>query len=91
MRALRQLLQQELITVCGELDHLDPDSPALRDRLHRLRSSCGFCGASALSAQVAALEQQLARNPDEAAVSMARFRAALTDTLEALDDPLPTA
>lgn len=91
MRALRQLLQQELVAVCGELEHLRLDGPAFRDRLHRLRSSCGFCGASALAAQVAALEQQLATRPDHIDAAMARFRSALMDTLGALDDPLLVA
>ncbi|HET6431483.1 response regulator [Dyella sp.] len=87
MAALRQLLQQELIAVRGELDNMPAQSPAFRDRLHRLRSSCGFCGATALSAQVAALERQLASAPERAQAAMARFQAALMETLDALDEP----
>lgn len=87
MLALRQLLQQELIAVCGELDHLGGDTGAFRDRLHRLRSSCGFCGAAALSGQVVTLQQQLSANEGDAGVALAHFRLVLVQTLEALEQP----
>ncbi|HEX5306849.1 MAG TPA: response regulator [Dyella sp.] len=90
MRALRQLLQQELLTLCGELDELARDGAALRDRLHRLRSSCGFCGATALSGHVMALQQLLGTHPQQAAGAVQRFHGALLDTLRALD-PSPQA
>ena len=47
---LRRLFLAELMALPGELEllvRLDCDV-ALRDRLHRLRSSCGFCGAADL-------------------------------------------
>lgn len=87
MLALRQLLQQELITVCNELDYLSDDSNAFRDRLHRLRSSCGFCGASALSGQVVALQEQLVLPSGDVGAALARFRAVLVETLDALERP----
>ncbi len=87
MRALRQLLQRELLTLCGELDQLGQDGAALRDRLHRLRSSCGFCGAAALSGHVVALQQLLGTRPDQAASAVMRFRGVLMETLRALDRP----
>lgn len=91
MRALRQLLQQELVTLCNDLDRLGQDVPAMRERLHRLRSSCGFCGATALSAHVVALQQQLGARPQQAAAAVARFRNVLMDTLQALDRPQQAA
>ena len=92
MRALRQLLQQELLTLCSELDQLGQDGAALRDRLHRLRSSCGFCGATALSGHVVALQQQLTgARPDQAASAVVRFRGVLMETLRALDRPQQAA
>lgn len=87
MRALRQLLQDELLAVCGELDHLATDNGAFRDRLHRLRSSCGFCGAKALSSQVTVLQRHLALGRGHAAAPVARFRKVLIATLEALNRP----
>ena len=91
MLALRQLLQQELIAVCGELDHLVGDTDAFRDRLHRLRSSCGFCGAAALSGQVVTLQQQLSANKGDAGAALAHFRYVLVQTLDALERPRQTA
>ncbi|ODV09513.1 MAG: histidine kinase [Rhodanobacter sp. SCN 68-63] len=92
MRALRQLLQQELLTLCSELDQLGQDGTALRDRLHRLRSSCGFCGATALSGHVVALQQQLTgARPEQAASAVVRFRGVLMETLRALDRPQQAA
>jgi len=91
MRALRHLLQQELLLLCSELDQLGQDRAALRDRLHRLRSSCGFCGATALSGQVVALQQQLDTGPDQAAAAVTRFRDVLLETLRALDRPQQAA
>jgi two-component system OmpR family response regulator len=84
MRALRLLLREELVQLEQDLDPLGRDQDALSERLHRLRSSCGFCGATALSAQTILLQQQLAdtgaRQP-----AIDRFRQALSKTLMALD------
>lgn len=90
MAALRQLLQQELLTLCNELDQLRVDPEALRERLHRLRSSCGFCGTAALSAHVVTLQQSMTNRPTMVETDMARFRLALVQTLQALDCHLPT-
>jgi CheY-like chemotaxis protein len=87
MQALRGLLRDELVAVYRELDHLSADTSAFNDRLHRLRSSCGFCGASALSSQVMALQRHLALDHGAAAAALARFRHALLTTLEALEPP----
>src|SRR6185312_2607051 len=48
MQALRQLLRGELALLHQELGMPVRDHAALDDRLHRLRSSCGFCGTAAL-------------------------------------------
>jgi CheY-like chemotaxis protein len=85
MRALRQLLRAELIQLEQELDQLETDRASFGDRLHRLRSSCGFCGAAALSTQVVLLQRQLSQAAT-APVSLVHFRRALRTTLQALDD-----
>lgn len=84
MRALRLLLREELALLQQELDLLSRDRAAFSDRLHRLRSSCGFCGATALSAQTVLLQQQLSQHGATPA-ALARFRKALLATLQALD------
>ncbi len=83
MRALRLLLREELAQLSGELEPLSRDPVGFNDRLHRLRASCGFCGATALSAQTIVLQRQLQEGVRH--VSLARFRHALTATLQALD------
>ena len=85
MRALRQLLRGELALLHQELGMPVRDQAALDDRLHRLRSSCGFCGAAALAAEVASLQQLLREEPHGAAPAIARFRSAVQVTLQALD------
>jgi two-component system, OmpR family, response regulator len=84
MRALRQLLRDELTQLDQELDQLSRDSDSFNERLHRLRSSCGFCGATALSTQAALLQRQLAQH-NATPQSLARFHKALLATLQALD------
>jgi CheY-like chemotaxis protein len=84
MRALRLLLREELILLDRELDPLSREPAGFSERLHRLRSSCGFCGATTLSAQAVLLQQQLLRR-GVAATALARFRKALRATLQALD------
>ncbi len=84
MQALRVLLRGELATLQAELDALSHDRAALNDRLHRLRSSCGFCGAGALLKQTIALQQQLSHR-EVAPAALTRFRKVLQTTLLALD------
>jgi CheY-like chemotaxis protein len=84
MRALRLLLREELALLQQELELLSGDRDAFSERLHRLRSSCGFCGATALSAQTVLLQQQLSQRGATPA-ALARFRKALLVTLQALD------
>lgn len=84
MRALRQLLRDELAVLKRELDELSQDVVAFGDRLHRLRSSCGFCGAPALAQQASLMQQQLSRDGVTPA-ALTRFRTALSATLQALE------
>ena len=84
MRALRLLLREELALLERELDMISVDRVEFGERLHRLRSSCGFCGAATLSTQTVLLQRQLAR-AGTAPVSLTRFRHALQATVQALD------
>ncbi|GGY19514.1 hypothetical protein GCM10008098_09800 [Rhodanobacter panaciterrae] len=84
MRALRLLLREELALLHQELDSLSQDPAGFSERLHRLRSSCGFCGAASLSSQTILLQQQLSHHGATPA-ALARFRKALLATLQALD------
>ncbi|WP_206064224.1 response regulator [Oleiagrimonas sp. C23AA] len=57
LRALRRLFLDELDRLHDEWQR--PPSPeAMIERLHRLKASCGFCGARALAAQAQRLRQQ---------------------------------
>ncbi len=87
MRALRRLLRDELAMMHGELDYFSANPGAFTDRLHRLRSSCGFCGAAALSAQVIVLQRDLDLSGAQTQAAVQRFRKVLMSTLEALDAP----
>ena len=85
MQALRQLLRGELALLHQELGMPDCDPAALDDRLHRLRSSCGFCGTAALATEVSRLQQRLREDPRGAIPAIAQFRGAVQATLQALD------
>jgi CheY-like chemotaxis protein len=85
MRALRLLLRVELALLHQELDALSRDQPAFSERLHRLRSSCGFCGAAALSAQTVLLQRHVSQHGGATPAALLRFRNALLATLQALD------
>lgn len=84
MRALRLLLREELALLHQELDALSRDRTGFSERLHRLRSSCGFCGAAALSTQTVLLQRQLLQGGATSA-ALTRFRNVLLATLQALD------
>jgi len=87
LQALRQLLCGELALLLQELDQRWDDALPLHDRLHRLRSSCGFCGTPALAAEVMCLQQRLRETPATAqAPAIAQFRHAVQRTLQALAD-----
>ncbi|NUO74114.1 MAG: response regulator, partial [Frateuria sp.] len=67
------------------LDRFCTEPPRLVERLHRLRSACGFCGAPALSAQAAHLQRQVEADGSVAEGALERFRRALIATLAVLN------
>ena len=85
-RLRRLFAEQELPTVQEELERLRDDPQALRPTLHRLRASCGFCGAHALATASAGLHRTLTVDADAARVQAAldTFRTALAETRAAL-------
>ena len=83
MHALRGLFRQELAQLDGEIEALPPD--ALLDRLHRLRSGCGFCGATRLNQQVRLLQAHIETHPEIRGEAMTTFRTELKATMTALE------
>lgn len=85
LQAMRSLLRDELVALYQDLDSIEPASAAFADRLHRLRASCGFCGATALAGRVMQVRENLVSlgmvQPD----TLSRFRQTLISTIEALD------
>jgi two-component system, OmpR family, response regulator len=87
VQALRGLFYQELITIDRELDVLVQDTAVLEGRLHKLRSSCGFCGASSLSEHIARLQTHLKLSHQGAMLPLTEFRQSLRQTMAALAKP----
>ena len=83
LAALRQLFRGELEALLAQLAATAPDAEAMRRRLHRLRASCGFCGAAALGSGAARLAQAFDAGAGEAEFD--RFARTLRLTLDALD------
>lgn len=84
---LRRLFaEQELPRIQDEFDHHGDDHGALRPVLHRLRASCGFCGATALARASEILHSALAKDTDAERVDVAlqAFGRALQETRAAL-------
>ena len=84
MHALRTLFRDELIQLMPELDSLANDAASLVERMHRLRSACGFCGATRLAAQAKALQNHLMETRWASPAAMRRFRSEVELTLAAL-------
>jgi two-component system, OmpR family, response regulator len=84
MGALRELFRAELIQLRSELHTLAHDPATLVDRLHRLRSACGFCGATRLGAQAKALQGHVYEARQVAPLLVERFRHELEATIAAL-------
>ncbi len=65
MASLRALFAEELLALPTEIAQLrsNGDSAALRDRLHRLDASAGFCGATALASAIQGVRAALHRLP----------------------------
>ncbi len=85
--ALRELFLRELDQLAGELDDLAAHPLELSERLHRLLSSCGFCGAPALAEATRTLKRQLNTGEPPPAASIDTFRTRIADTLQALREP----
>lgn len=86
-RLRRLFAEQELPKVQSEFDRLAQDPQALRPTLHKLRASCGFCGAQALAQASAALHRVLATGTDDGnavQAALTAFRQALAETRAAL-------
>jgi CheY-like chemotaxis protein len=84
MQALRQLLRAELVELAGALAILARDPNGLVERLHRLRSACGFCGAVRLGAQAKVLQGHVRETRAVVPDALERFRTELQATLAAL-------
>jgi CheY-like chemotaxis protein len=86
VHALRALLRDELLHLRDEFDMLASHPKALEERLHRLRSACGFCGASRLLVQTRALQKTIVSDaPLLIATSLAHFRHELDATIDSLE------
>ncbi|WP_266167937.1 response regulator [Dyella subtropica] len=84
MQAMRDLLRDELVGIYQDLDASMADNDGFADRLHRLRSSCGFCGATALAARVVQMQDHLKLGHVVTPALRERFRTTLLETIEAL-------
>lgn len=82
--AMRSLLRDELVALYQDLDTMPADTESFADRLHRLRASCGFCGAAALAQSVIAMRNHLQHSPVVDAHELSAFRDTLLETIEAL-------
>ncbi|MET0330743.1 MAG: response regulator [Dyella sp.] len=85
LRALRGLLHEELVAMYQDLDRLQQRPHDLYERLHRLRSSCGFCGAHALASQSIALQDDTSLGLAAMQQTLPAFRQVLLETIEALE------
>jgi two-component system, OmpR family, response regulator len=84
VQALRGLFYEELVTIDRDLDELSRDATELEARLHKLRSSCGFCGAASLSEHIACLQTHLKLAHQGAMLPLAEFQQSLHQTIGAL-------
>jgi HPt (histidine-containing phosphotransfer) domain-containing protein len=87
--ALRSLLVAELDALPAELADLEArgDIAGLRDRLHRLDASAGFCGAPALTRAGAALRAALDAQPGWPPAACDDFLAVCADVRGQLAAP----
>lgn len=81
LSALRGLFAAELEMLDRDFDAACRDHAALRERLHRLRASCGFCGARSLQTAAAELSDALQHGESERIANRNEaFRNALAAT-----------
>jgi CheY-like chemotaxis protein len=93
LRALRGLLAQELEALLTQSAGADPGDSgvAWRERLHRLRASCGFCGATALAEAAARLDCSLRDGAESTQPVLCDFLHLCGTTLSALSNQEPSA
>ena len=86
LHALRKLLIDELAAIPDEFARLSQnrDDEALRERLHRLQASAGFCGASALAAACTKLRSCIEAPGDVAESNIEELRRTAAATLVVL-------
>lgn len=83
MKALRLMLANEASALHDDLAR-GIATQTLLERLHRLRASCGFCGARKLADAAAVLERALRDGADAATEQRQRFAASCLETIDAL-------
>ena len=85
-RLRRLFAEQELPNVQDELDATGEDLRTLLPTLHRLRASCGFCGARSLAEASANLSYAISTHADAGprAAALEGFREAMAETRAAL-------
>ncbi|MGH8216864.1 MAG: response regulator [Rhodanobacteraceae bacterium] len=93
IRLRRLFAEQELPKVQDELDRVGDDLQMLRPTLHRLRASCGFCGARTLAEASASLHHAIVAGAEAASPEAAldAFRVAVAETRAALHAQLDSA
>ncbi|WP_257385654.1 response regulator [Tahibacter caeni] len=84
--ALRALFRRELDTLADELEtcRAAQDAESLRERLHKLCASAGFCGAPRLEQAARRLRSRLATSPVFAAADLAELQDVAAATHAAL-------
>jgi len=84
LRALRTMLVSELLMLRDDVEQNTIAPDALFDRLHRLRASCGFCGAPKLADAATAFEHALRANAPDTSDQRGNFIVRATETIDAL-------
>ncbi|HET7931364.1 MAG TPA: response regulator [Rhodanobacteraceae bacterium] len=86
-RLRRLFIEQEIPAVLAEVERCSDAPKQLRPTLHRLRASCGFCGARSLDHASAALHRALASDvgEEQTQAALAAFLDALAATRSALN------
>jgi CheY-like chemotaxis protein len=88
LTALRGLFADELQALLHDIDALARTPTALSERLHRLRASCGFCGAHALANHSETLSRCTTMDARKAALQ--DFKHTLNATIAALKQTAST-
>ncbi|MGA9333612.1 MAG: response regulator [Rudaea sp.] len=86
MQKLRCLLVAELEQLPNELERhrTHANKSTLREFLHRLRASCGFCGASALARATVRFDDALRESPQDTDLALTDLLRICAQTLDEL-------